>query len=47
MFAHCCPLIVQLALLAAPATVHVAPTCDDRAAGTASQPFATLACARE
>jgi len=46
MFASCCPLTVQLALLAAPATVHVAPTGDDRAAGTASQPFATLARAR-
>jgi|GEM_PF-6629193 len=46
MFASCCPLTVQLALLAAPATVHVAPTGDDRAAGTAWQPFATLARAR-
>jgi len=47
MFASCCPKIVQQALLAAPTEVHFAATGDDRAAGTASQPFATLTLARE
>jgi hypothetical protein len=32
MFASCCPLIVQLALLAAPTKVHFAATGNDRAA---------------
>ncbi len=46
MFASCRPKLVPQALLATPPTVHVAPTGHDRAAGTASQPFAAPTLAR-